>query len=160
MNCPKCTAPCRVLDSRNESTRVTRRRDCKDCGYRFTTTEKIPFVNPLVGSVTETLAAPTEYVYRLNEKCDIPMGIVTRYRVHKREDGKIYLYDSAERKHVYDLPLDNRENSKGNKREWFTSWKQIKQTLSKRATNQQTQYHKTMKCLMALLDKVEKWENE
>jgi len=42
MNCPSCKkSDTRVLDSRDESDFVRRRRECLKCNYRFTTFEKI-----------------------------------------------------------------------------------------------------------------------
>jgi transcription elongation factor Elf1 len=39
MNCPACGNPTRVVDSRKRARRVRRRRECKECGQRFTTLE-------------------------------------------------------------------------------------------------------------------------
>ena len=40
MDCPKCNnAHTGVVDSRNESNLVNRRRWCADCGHRFSTVE-------------------------------------------------------------------------------------------------------------------------
>ena len=40
MNCPKCgNKELRVVDSRSFATRTRRRRQCMNCGYRFTTYE-------------------------------------------------------------------------------------------------------------------------
>lgn len=40
MKCPKCKSfNQHIVDSRTESSCVKRRRECKDCGYRFSTTE-------------------------------------------------------------------------------------------------------------------------
>lgn len=42
MQCPECKiSPTHVLDSRNEERFVRRRRECLNCGFRFTTYEKI-----------------------------------------------------------------------------------------------------------------------
>ncbi|MDX2185337.1 MAG: transcriptional regulator NrdR [Opitutaceae bacterium] len=44
MRCPKCTSiEDKVIDSRisKEGTTIRRRRECTECGYRFTTTESI-----------------------------------------------------------------------------------------------------------------------
>lgn len=43
MNCPKCGSPTHVLVSRNRPVKqsTNRRRECLQCGYRFTTIEII-----------------------------------------------------------------------------------------------------------------------
>lgn len=42
MKCPNCASESRVLESREirDSTTVRRRRECKNCSYRFTTYER------------------------------------------------------------------------------------------------------------------------
>jgi len=42
MKCPTCSSGTKVLESRetSDSTTVRRRRECKDCGHRFTTYER------------------------------------------------------------------------------------------------------------------------
>jgi transcriptional repressor NrdR len=39
MNCPKCDFQTKVYDSRYHSHYVRRRRECLNCGHRFTTME-------------------------------------------------------------------------------------------------------------------------
>jgi transcriptional regulator NrdR family protein len=39
VNCPACGSPTRVIDSRKAARQVRRRRECKECGQRFTTLE-------------------------------------------------------------------------------------------------------------------------
>lgn len=39
MDCPFCCGATKVIDSRRETEGVRRRRECLDCGYRFTTME-------------------------------------------------------------------------------------------------------------------------
>jgi len=39
MNCPACGNSTRIIDSRKAARRVRRRRECKECGQRFTTLE-------------------------------------------------------------------------------------------------------------------------
>lgn len=40
MNCPKCKSnQVFVIDSRNKEWTVFRRRECKECGYRYNTVE-------------------------------------------------------------------------------------------------------------------------
>lgn len=44
MQCPKCTSPdTKVLDTRigKDSLTIRRRRQCQNCGYRFTTIEEV-----------------------------------------------------------------------------------------------------------------------
>ncbi|WP_425481987.1 hypothetical protein [Cytobacillus depressus] len=41
MKCPVCGASTRVNDSRAHDKYVQRRRECKDCFTRFTTTERL-----------------------------------------------------------------------------------------------------------------------
>ena len=42
MNCPRCHKETKVIDSRlvDWNTQRERRRECLECGYRFTTVEK------------------------------------------------------------------------------------------------------------------------
>lgn len=39
MDCPVCGGSTSVLSSRTDGETVTRRRECKDCGFRFSTVE-------------------------------------------------------------------------------------------------------------------------
>jgi len=39
MKCPECGKSSRVVDSRSRYSEVTRRRECRKCGARWTTTE-------------------------------------------------------------------------------------------------------------------------
>lgn len=39
MNCPTCGSATHVIDSRKATRWVRRRRECKECGERFTTIE-------------------------------------------------------------------------------------------------------------------------
>ncbi|MFP3896304.1 MAG: transcriptional regulator NrdR [Anaerolineales bacterium] len=49
MKCPFCgSSDSRVVDTRDIRDRIRRRRECKDCGQRFTTYEQIAKVNLLV----------------------------------------------------------------------------------------------------------------
>ncbi len=49
MHCPKCgSTKTRVTDSRETTNAIRRRRKCEDCGYRFTTYERIEQIMPLV----------------------------------------------------------------------------------------------------------------
>lgn len=49
MDCPACThAESRVVDSRESGDSVRRRRECLDCGHRFTTFERIEYRLPTI----------------------------------------------------------------------------------------------------------------
>jgi len=49
MKCPFCgSSDSRVVDTRDVRDRIRRRRECKDCGQRFTTYEQVAKVNLLV----------------------------------------------------------------------------------------------------------------
>jgi transcriptional repressor NrdR len=49
MYCPKCNSDkTSVTDSRSDGGAIRRRRECQECGYRFTTYERIEFSLPLV----------------------------------------------------------------------------------------------------------------
>ncbi|MEA3408340.1 MAG: transcriptional regulator NrdR [Chloroflexota bacterium] len=49
MKCPFCgSSDSRVVDTRDVGDRIRRRRECKDCGQRFTTYEQVAKVNLLV----------------------------------------------------------------------------------------------------------------
>ncbi len=49
MKCPFCeSSDSHVVDTRDAHDRIRRRRECKDCGQRFTTYEQIANVNLLV----------------------------------------------------------------------------------------------------------------
>ncbi len=49
MRCPKCGCDrSSVVDSRGESRAIRRRRECQDCGFRFTTFERLEVSLPLV----------------------------------------------------------------------------------------------------------------
>jgi transcriptional repressor NrdR len=49
MKCPFCgSGDSRVVDTRDVRDRIRRRRECKDCGQRFTTYEQVAKVNLLV----------------------------------------------------------------------------------------------------------------
>lgn len=39
MRCPRCGGDTRVVDSRSDYDSVWRRRECRICGHRFSTTE-------------------------------------------------------------------------------------------------------------------------
>lgn len=39
MTCPNCGAKTRVVDSRSHEDSKSRRRECSDCGFRFSTVE-------------------------------------------------------------------------------------------------------------------------
>lgn len=39
MTCPKCFEKTKVIDSRPDDDYVERRRECLECGYRFSTIE-------------------------------------------------------------------------------------------------------------------------
>jgi transcriptional regulator NrdR family protein len=41
MNCPKCNGLTIVVDTRSDNDHVYRRRLCRSCEYRFTTTESV-----------------------------------------------------------------------------------------------------------------------
>lgn len=49
MYCPKCNSDkTSVTDSRSDSGAIRRRRECGDCGYRFTTFERVELAFPVV----------------------------------------------------------------------------------------------------------------
>jgi transcriptional repressor NrdR len=49
MFCPKCNSEkTSVTDSRSDAGAIRRRRECGECGYRFTTFERIEMVLPVV----------------------------------------------------------------------------------------------------------------
>jgi transcriptional repressor NrdR len=49
MFCPKCASEkTSVTDSRSDAGAIRRRRECGDCGYRFTTFERVEMVLPVV----------------------------------------------------------------------------------------------------------------
>lgn len=49
MYCPKCNSDkTSVTDSRSDGGAIRRRRECQECGYRFTTYERVEFSLPLV----------------------------------------------------------------------------------------------------------------
>lgn len=49
MRCPKCGSDrSSVVDSRGEARAIRRRRECQDCGFRFTTFERVEVSLPLV----------------------------------------------------------------------------------------------------------------
>ena len=39
MTCPNCNNKTRVIDSTTDEDSTTRRRECMECGYRFSTVE-------------------------------------------------------------------------------------------------------------------------
>lgn len=39
MNCPECGGQTSVIESRPAKNNIKRRRECRECGYRFTTFE-------------------------------------------------------------------------------------------------------------------------
>ncbi len=41
MKCPLCQGKTRVLETRKADNFIKRRRECKECGYRFRTIETI-----------------------------------------------------------------------------------------------------------------------
>lgn len=41
MICPDCKGPTKVIDTDKGEVSIRRRRECKDCGFRFTTYEII-----------------------------------------------------------------------------------------------------------------------
>ncbi|MFO0417073.1 MAG: transcriptional regulator NrdR [Pseudomonadota bacterium] len=49
MFCPKCASEkTSVTDSRSDAGAIRRRRECGDCGYRFTTFERIEIALPVI----------------------------------------------------------------------------------------------------------------
>jgi transcriptional repressor NrdR len=49
MFCPKCNSDkSSVTDSRSDGGAIRRRRECQDCGYRYTTYERVELVLPAV----------------------------------------------------------------------------------------------------------------
>lgn len=49
MYCPKCSSDkSSVTDSRSDGGAIRRRRECSDCGYRFTTFERVEVAFPVV----------------------------------------------------------------------------------------------------------------
>ena len=49
MRCPKCSSDhSSVIDSRGDEDAIRRRRECQDCGVRFTTYERIELSLPMV----------------------------------------------------------------------------------------------------------------
>ena len=49
MRCTKCTSDnLSVIDSRSDGETIRRRRECQDCGVRFTTYERIELALPMV----------------------------------------------------------------------------------------------------------------
>ena len=49
MKCPKCgSIRSSVVDSRGDPSAIRRRRECQECGFRFTTYERIEIALPLV----------------------------------------------------------------------------------------------------------------
>ncbi len=49
MFCPKCNSDkSSVTDSRGDGGAIRRRRECQDCGYRFTTYERVELLLPAV----------------------------------------------------------------------------------------------------------------
>lgn len=49
MFCPKCNSDkTSVTDSRSDAGAIRRRRECQECGYRFTTYERIELALPMV----------------------------------------------------------------------------------------------------------------
>lgn len=49
MFCPKCNSEkTSVTDSRSDGGAIRRRRECSDCGFRFTTYERVELVLPVV----------------------------------------------------------------------------------------------------------------
>ena len=49
MHCPSCQhVDCKVIESRPSDDRVRRRRQCQECGERFTTMERIEYKYPQV----------------------------------------------------------------------------------------------------------------
>jgi transcriptional repressor NrdR len=49
MFCPKCNSDkTSVTDSRSDAGAIRRRRECGECGYRFTTFERVEMVLPVV----------------------------------------------------------------------------------------------------------------
>ncbi len=49
MKCPYCgIRDSRVIDTRTSGERIRRRRQCNDCGRRFTTYEYVALINPVV----------------------------------------------------------------------------------------------------------------
>ncbi len=49
MFCPKCNSEkTSVTDSRSDGGAIRRRRECSDCGYRFTTYERVELTLPVV----------------------------------------------------------------------------------------------------------------
>ncbi|RME58315.1 MAG: transcriptional repressor NrdR [Candidatus Dadabacteria bacterium] len=49
MRCPKCKSDkTAVIDSRGDDNSIRRRRECQECGFRFTTFERVELSFPLV----------------------------------------------------------------------------------------------------------------
>jgi len=49
MRCPKCSCDrSSVVDSRGDASAIRRRRECQECGFRFTTFERLELALPLV----------------------------------------------------------------------------------------------------------------
>jgi len=49
MRCPKCSCDrSSVVDSRGDPSAIRRRRECQECGFRFTTYERLELALPLV----------------------------------------------------------------------------------------------------------------
>ncbi|MBT3218814.1 MAG: transcriptional repressor NrdR [Proteobacteria bacterium] len=48
MRCPECNADSRVIDSRTGENSTRRRRQCTECGVRFTTQERIELRMPTI----------------------------------------------------------------------------------------------------------------
>ena len=49
MKCPFCgSGESHVIDTRSSGERIRRRRECTDCGERFTTYERVVLSNPMV----------------------------------------------------------------------------------------------------------------
>ena len=49
MKCSKCECErSSVVDSRNEGHQIRRRRECQECGYRFSTFERIEYQMPMI----------------------------------------------------------------------------------------------------------------
>lgn len=49
MKCSKCDCErSSVVDSRNDGNQIRRRRECQECGYRFSTYERIEYQLPMI----------------------------------------------------------------------------------------------------------------
>ena len=59
MQCPHCNtpAPSEVIDSRHKKNRITRRRQCSNCGKRYSTDETVSCVHIISSSEDDEVLA-------------------------------------------------------------------------------------------------------